>query len=343
LLTSSDQLARLLFLILGFEKPSSKKRILCSVEHLESKGHLVDVREIPGGMVGRLKILNSLRHYDLIVLQKKLFGFLQFSLMRRANSNIIFDLDDAVMFHEVERGEPLSGKFFGRFSHTASGSAGVIAGNSYLAEFARAARFKKGTTDEGVIVLPTPVDTDMAAVKDYNKETERVVVGWIGTKGNLAHLKSITKPLEKFFQSCPGARLIVVSDAAPDISGIPMEFNRWSADREQDDLHSFDIGIMPLIDNMWTRGKGGFKLLQYMAAGLSAIASPVGINRDIIRHGESGFLAGSEQEWVDSLLTLARDRERREQMGRRGREIVEREYSLKEYNRRLAEFIERFV
>jgi len=332
---------KILFLVIGFEKPSTKKRVLDSLEYLRSRGHKVDAAEFAKGAPGRLMQLGSLSGYDLVVIQKKLLSPAQIKLMRSANRNLVFDFDDAVMFHEVERNEPMTGKFFVRFAHTVSSCRGVVAGNRYLAEFAAAAR-TGGMVDDGVVVLPTPVDTDGISPKKYTK-AGRLVVGWIGTKGNMNGLLHIRGQLAELFRRFPDACLRVVSDVKPDMQGIPLEYKPWRKEDEADDLRGFDIGVMPLDDNIWTRGKGGFKLLQYMAAGVPAVASPVGINKDIIRHGVDGFLAQDDDGWFHSLTTLAGDPALRERVGMAGRKTVEGQYSLNRYNERLAQFLERFL
>jgi glycosyltransferase involved in cell wall biosynthesis len=330
--------ANLLFLVLGYEKPSSRTRVLQVLDSLKARGHHVDVDEIPRKVSGRFNLLRRVRRYDLVFLQKKLFNTVQVAALRRANPNLVYDLDDAVMFHELERGEPVRGKYFQRFAYTASACRGVIAGNTYLADYARAAR-SAGLVDDSVIVLPTPIDTDQVTERSPGAGNT-LTVGWIGTKGNLQHLQSISDALGQARSRCPDLRLKVVADAEPSIDGIPMEFKRWCAEDEVEDLHSFDIGLMPLNDNLWTRGKGGYKLLQYMAAGVPAIASPVGINREIISDGIDGLLADGQDQWADAIARLANDPELRTRMGAQARQTVERRFSLAVYRQRFAEFLE---
>jgi len=329
---------RILFLILGRDKPSSRKRALDSLEYLRSRGHEVEARVFPSGLVGRMRLLGVMSRFDVVVLQKKLPDPAYFALMKRANGNMVYDYDDAVMFHEVERREPLKGRFLQRFSSVAESCRGVIAGNRYLAEFALAAR----GGEDGVIILPTPVDIGVYNIKNYINY-KGLTIGWIGTKGNIKHLRKLAGPLTIFFKSHPDAVLRVVSDAAPDMPGLPLDFKPWRAEDEADDLRSFDIGVMPLSDDIWTRGKGGYKLLQYMASGVPAVAAPVGINSDIIKDGVNGFLAGDDDSWVNSLSALADDPALRERVGRAGRETVERDYSLSHYNHRLALFLEGLI
>ncbi|MHC1743010.1 MAG: glycosyltransferase [Syntrophobacteraceae bacterium] len=338
--------ARILFFIIGIDKPSSRKRILDSVPFLESRGHAVTVREFPKGIAGRIAMIAEMRRYDLVVVQKKLLRPFQMFLMKRFNPMILFDLDDAVMFHEIERGEVVTGKFFRRFVTMAAGCKGVIAGNGYLAELARAARVRPGIEDDGVLVLPTPVNTSMLLARPMGNRSERVVIGWVGTRGNLRHLRRIAGALRTVRERHDGTIDVlvkVVSDAKPELPGIRLEYKPWSAADEAADLQSFDIGVMPLADDLWTRGKGGYKLLQYMAAGAAAIASPVGINREIVQHGENGLLAADEHQWTNALDRLIADASLRERLAGAARETVERHYSLESYNQRLAAFLERML
>jgi glycosyltransferase involved in cell wall biosynthesis len=328
-------MARILLLILGEHKPSSRTRMLAAVEFLNRRGHSVDVRTLSRGLAGRTGLLTLVRRHDLVVLQKKLFNIVQLSLLRRACRRLVFDFDDAVMFHEIERREPVRGRFFTRFTATAAACDGVIAGNSYLAEFARAAR----VSPDGVVVLPTAPDEQQITAKTYG-QTERVVIGWMGTKGNLQHLQAIAPALRRVCAAHANVTVRVVADAAPELPDVEMDYKPWHRDEELADLHSFDIGVMPLADDLWTRGKGGFKLLQYMAAGVPAVAAPVGINCEIIDDGVNGFLAGTEEAWASCLAQLVDDPELRERFGRCGRHTVEADYSLTRYRERLADFLE---
>ncbi len=338
--------ARILFYIIGVDKPSSRKRILESAPFLERRGHVITVRELPRGIVGRIGMAFEVRRHDLVVVQKKLLRRFELALMRRVNPRLVFDLDDAVMFHEIERNEVVTGKFFRRFAAMAAGCKGVIAGNSTLAELARAARVRPEAEDDGILVLPTPVDTAALTASPRKHHPDRVVIGWVGTRGNLRHLKRIAGALRAVCERYEGTMEVVVkvvSDAKPELPGVDVEYKPWSAADEAADLRSFDIGVMPLADDLWTRGKGGYKLLQYMAAGAAAVASPVGINREIIRHGENGLLAEDDPQWASALEMLVAEPALRERLAMAARETVERRYSLDRYNERLAAFLERML
>jgi glycosyltransferase involved in cell wall biosynthesis len=312
-------------------------RMLPVGDCLRQRGHVVSLVEVPRSTTGRLGLLRMAAAHDLVVLQKKLFPAAFVALLRLANPKIIFDVDDAVMFHELERGEAITGNFFRRFSAISAASRVVVTGNAYIADFARAAR-DQGSSD--VAVLPTPIDTHSLVAKTAYSQNDGLVIGWMGTKGNLHQLKPLSAVLSNLQGLVPGLCLRIVADRGIDLPGVNIETKPWRAAEEADDLRGFDIGIMPLEDSLWNRGKGGYKLLQYMAAGLPAVASPVGINADIVRTGENGFLARSEADWLNSLLALARDSELRQRIGCAARETIETSYSLEGYLERYGALIE---
>jgi len=306
-------------------------------EYLEHRGHTVFSRELPRFLLGRIGLLHQARASDVVILQKKLFPTPFVALLARANPNLIFDVDDAVMFHEMERGEPVDGKFFRRFAAIAAASRIVVTGNAYLADFARATRRRDV---DAVHILPTPIDTrQLAAKTDYSPQAD-VVIGWIGTKGNLHQLKPLTSILRNLQAQVAGVHLRIVADRSIDLPGVNVESKVWSAADEANDLRGFDIGIMPLEDSLWNCGKGGYKLLQYMAAGLPAVASPVGINAEIINDGVNGYLASNLDEWRANLLALARSTELRRRIGQSARATVEQHYSLDRYLERYTAVIE---
>lgn len=330
-------MASILLITLPAAKPSTRLRMLPLAEYLEHRGHTIFSRELPRSLPGRLGLLRQAHASDGVILQKKLFPTPFVVLLARANPNLIFDVDDAVMFHEMERGEPVDGKFFRRFAAITAASRIVVAGNAYLADFARAARRHNA---DAVHILPTPIDTrQLAAKTDYSPQAD-VVIGWMGTKGNLHQLKPLANVLRDLQAQVPGLRLRIVADRGIDLPGVNIETKAWSASDEASDLRGFDIGIMPLEDSLWNRGKGGYKLLQYMAAGLPAVASPVGINADIVHAGENGFLARNEGEWHHALLALAGDARLRRRIGQAARATIEEGYSLDGYVGRYGMLIE---
>nr|HPJ72464.1 glycosyltransferase [bacterium] len=168
-------------------------------------------------------------------------------------------------------------------------------------------------------------------------------IGWLGTSSNLIYLADIAEALAQAVSSAPGRRLVVVCDRDPELPGLDYEFRRWSPAVERNALAEFGVGIMPLRDDPWTRGKCAFKLIQYGAASIPVVASPVGMNRSVVKHGGTGYLASSPRQWAEALDRLLSDPRSRTEMGAAGRRLVEEEYSLEANLSRIVEVLEELV
>lgn len=312
---------RVLFLLSKRQPPSSRLRMTACFDDFRARGIEPTGLPIPSGPVGRLRMIAAARTHDAVVLQKKTsLHTWELKLLRRANPRLVFDMDDAVMFHELEHHQPLTGKNFVKFVRTVDHCAAVVAGNHFLAELAQ--------RNCGLVrVLPTPIDLARYRLKDYGSTHGDVVIGWLGTGGGLYHLRRLEPVLRSLGREFPNLRLKIVSNAFIDMEGVRVEKQRWSEAGEIDALRSFDVGIMPLEDNLWTQGKCGYKILQYFGAGVCAVASPVGINREFVLHGQNGFLADTAQEWENALRALLADAALRRNLGRCGRQTVERRYA----------------
>lgn len=238
---------------------------------------------------------------------------------------IIFDFDDAIFLLNVSQ----SNKFLRLLRDNKNAtkiikmSKKVIAGNDYLEEYAL--KYNKN-----VNVIPTPIDTDVYVPENKEKRNvSTVVIGWTGT----ITTQHFLKPLESVFQRiCSKYRNVcfkVIGNREIDLKIPNLIFQKWTLQREVEDLRSFDIGIMPMPDNKWTRGKCGFKALLYMSLGIPVVCSSVGVNRQIIQDGVNGFLAESEDDWIRKLSLLIEDQKFRQKMSLAGRKTVEEKYSLK--------------
>ncbi len=198
-----------------------------------------------------------------------------------------------------------------------------MAGNNFLASFAEACGRR-------TIILPTPVDVEKYYVKKH-VDGSGLTVGWLGLSDGLAYVRHIQPALRRLNKQFPNLKLKIVSDKPLQLDGIKIDNQIWRAETEQQNLASFDIGIMPLWDSVWTRGKCGYKILQYMGVGTPVVASDVGVNSQIIKSGENGFLARTEDDWVRSIAALIDNAELRRSFGLRGRELVEKEYSIERF------------
>jgi glycosyltransferase involved in cell wall biosynthesis len=203
------------------------------------------------------------------------------------------------------------------------GSDAVTVGNEFLKN-----EVLKVDQRKEVFVIPTSIDMDLYPQKKEISNRSEIVLGWIGTKGNLKYLKRLEPVFKTIRQRFPQVKLKIVSNDFYDISSLPVIKKTWKLEDENVDLISFDIGLMPLNDDLWSRGKCGLKIVQYLSVGLPVVCTPVGINSDIIQNGENGFWAATDQEWIDRLSILIQNPDLRFQMGLKGIEKVEKEYSL---------------
>lgn len=258
--------------------------------------------------------------FDAAWVQYDLFPFLPGvaeHALRLANVPYIVDYDDA-LFHNYDRGGALKTRLLSnKLAPLLTGARGCAAGNAYLAAYL-------GQYNQNVRIIPTVVDTDHYRV--VPSQNERPVVGWIGSPSTWRYVEPILPHIMPVIEAA-GGRFRAVGSGR---SGIHRnaEFVNWTEKHEVEDVQGFDIGIMPLPDEEWARGKCGYKLIQYMACGRSTIASPVGVNCQIVDHGRDGYLAGSVQEWQGALTALLENTGRRESMGMYGRRVVEGSYSL---------------
>jgi len=315
---------RIAFLITRFEKPSARYRIIEYLPYFEKAGWEVSVFAFGKRRLDRIKIFWDLPKFDVVFLQKRLFGLLDWNLLRSKSRFLAFDFDDAIMFHDSSRKQntfSLKGKI--RFDRTISNSDVVFAGNSYLRDLAR-------KYNQKVLILPTVIDTELYTSK-REQNSSLVTLGWIGSRPTLFYLENMIQVWDMVHKRYPQTQLKIVSDHFFDCNMMPVIKKAWKSEDIVDDLQSFDIGIMPLIDDEWTKGKCGFKLLQYMAVGLPVVCSPVGVNREIVRDGENGFWAHNEDEWIDRLGQLIGSPALRIKMGEIGKKIVLNKYALKDH------------
>ena len=305
--------------------PSTRLRLRDCLDYYAGLG--VEATIVPtrrSSLTERLRVLKEARRHDAVVLFKTI-GFNEFELgvLQRANRRIIFDFDDAVMFRDQKHRRPLRGKDFKKFLRTVRHCAAVVAGNDFLACFAEA-------SGRRAIILPTSIDLRRYHLKE-NFDGSGLTIGWVGLSDGLPYLRHIQPALQRLTEMFPGLKLKVISDKALQLDGVHVENDPWRLETEQANLASFDIGIMPLWDSVWTRGKCGYKILQYMGVGTAVVASDVGVNNEIISNGENGFLARTQEDWVEALSSLIRNAEQRKAFGLRGRELIEKRYSLESF------------
>ncbi|MFH1037891.1 MAG: glycosyltransferase family 4 protein [PVC group bacterium] len=299
--------------------PSCRFRVDQFVRPLAGEGISLEIVELGRGGEDRRKSLKAAADFDGVVLHRKLLNRSDFRTLRRLARRLIYDFDDAVMFRDSNARRLESRMRRRKFQRLVSGADLVIAGNEYLRRWAAPHCHK-------VAVIPTAVD--LSPFPPAPVGGTGGTIGWMGTGSNFVYLSLVESVLESLIRSRPGVSFQVVSDAKPVFRGLPAGVKKWSRDEEVPDLTGFDIGIMPLLDDPWAAGKCALKILQYSAAFLPVVCSPVGANREVIRDGVNGYFARVPSEWRRRLEDLLDSAERREEMGRAGRKIVEEGYSV---------------
>ena len=283
----------------------------------------------------RLVQIAGARRADVVVVQRELLSLGPPWLecwLARVNPRLIYDVDDALDLtppHLQPLGDRLRDS--GKFQRIAAASAGVVASTEILA-------VRLGDLPVPLRVIPTPVDLERFPAPTREPDGP-LRLGWFGTGGNLRHLAEIAGALRRV-QAQTDCELLVVSEWEFASPGLRVLNRRWSLEEEVALLTSCHVGLMPLADNPYTRAKAGYKILQHWAAARPVVASPVGFNAQLVADDEDGLLAGSEDEWVASLLRLAGDAPLRRRLGLAGRAKIEREFSLAVCAQRWAELLD---
>jgi glycosyltransferase involved in cell wall biosynthesis len=304
-------------------------------------GLTADVASILRAYGRRLLLLLQARHYDLLWIEKEALPWLpawaELALFRMTGTRIIVDYDDAVFHTYDQHPNGIVRTLLGlKIDRIMSAADLVIVGNGYLGLRAKAAGAR------AIAEVPTVVD-----LKCYLEPRsalactgEPFTIGWIGSSLTSSYLELLRPALAKLASRLP-LRIILVGAAEAALSGLPVELVPWSLETEAAELARFDVGLMPLPDRPWERGKCGYKLIQYMASALPVVASPVGINCKIVIPGETGFLAETDADWLSSLSRLYHEPKLRQRMGAAGRQRVGENYSLAVTAPRMADLFQR--
>ncbi len=349
----------LLFSRYGSKGASSRVRNLQYIPYLESQGVSVEISplfsnryleclyagrkawgEVLRGYLKRLVKLLGVGKYDLLIIEKELFPFLPAwgeRVLSWLRIPYLVDYDDA-LFHryDLNRHRVIRTLLRNKIDSVMRHASVVVVGNDYLGDRARGA----GARD--VVTIPTVVDDTKYRV-GASKSCDGFVVGWIGTPKTSQYLMPLL-PLFERLRHDHRIRFVAVGARAEDFPAGSLDVWDWSEESEIERIQQFDVGIMPLPDTPWERGKCGYKLIQYMACGKPVIASPVGINASLVENGVNGYLADTEQAWLLCLtMMLKMSGSQRVAMGRMGRQKVERSYSLRSQAPRLLEIIRHYA
>jgi glycosyltransferase involved in cell wall biosynthesis len=314
------------------ERASFRQRIGAYLDFFHDNGINCEVAKLPAGSLARRKLFKQAADFDGLFVHKKRLNSLDAFWVSRYARKVIYDFDDAVMYSDKHPARP-SRKRQKSFQRTIKLADMIIAGNSYLAEHA-------GRFCLNVNVLPTGLDTQAYRPSAEPKNNGNLRMVWIGSKSTLMYLAEIKPALEEIGSRFDNVVLRIICDDFFDLNNLEVEKCLWSQKKEVVDLATSDIGLAPLPDNRFTRGKCGFKILQYAAAGLPVVASPVGANAEYIQDGTNGFYAVDDSDWIEKISLLLKDSQLRQQMGRAGRQKV-KQYDLRVIGKQVCRLIQK--
>lgn len=345
--------------------PSQRYRFEQFVPYWEQRGYtfeyawLIDAEDdkrfyAPGNLLAKAGIflkswkqrsahVARAREFDLVIVQREAFmtGSTRFEhALARSGVPLIYDFDDAIWHMDVSDGNRNLRwlKDPGKTAKIIRIASVVIAGNEYLADHAR-------KYNQHVETIPTVIDTDVYVPRpSIPRPDGKVVIGWTGSHTSMAHLKQVL-PMLKAVHAQWGDKVLfrIISDRDLAANGLPVENVRWSSATEAEDLAGIDIGIMPLPDDEWSRGKCGFKGLQYMGMAKAVVLSRVGVNKTIVQDGINGMMASTEAEWIAKLGQLIGDADLRHRLGQAARTTVVEHYSVKAWRDTYLELFEQLV
>jgi glycosyltransferase involved in cell wall biosynthesis len=274
--------------------------------------------------------------YDAVCLQKRLLSPIEFFFLRVRSRKLLYDFDDAVFLRDIWPPQvdgnwvSLSRRF--KFRTIVKHSDMVLSGNGYLAR--EAANYQSCTK-----ILPSAVPvTDIPKRLDL-PDNPVPIVGWIGTKGTLRYFEMIEEDLQRVARRCP-FELRIVSDSHFSVAGVQCRNIEWLEETQEQEIARFDIGLMPLSDDPFSRGKCAYKLLQYMAGGVPFVASAVGMNVEVSASNTTGFVVTSSEDFESKLFRLLTNRTLRLRMGRAARELAVKRYSIEAVGAQMAAYIQ---
>ncbi len=333
---------RLLARTVGDERTASTRhRVLAHLKALDSAG--IDVAlEMqtadrwsffrPLHRLGELLRDTSFRpSADLIMMHRRTYPPIFARRLASLGVPVVFDLDDALYLPppSCTQGDGEGKRYRRNFDATCAAANLVICGNAELA---------RNVPHDRTEIVPTAIDCRRFKPSAITPATAPVI-GWVGYSDNLPYLEALADPLRELTHRHPQLRLLVVADRPPQIEGVRVDFRQWSLAAEVSCFADMAVGVMPLDDTPWTRAKCSFKLLQYMALGIPAVAAPVGMNVEVVADGQNGVLATTSQEWFDGLDRLLGDEDLRQRLGAAGRQTVVERYSLEVISPRLIELL----
>lgn len=287
----------------------------------------------------RMKNVRQANDYDIIFIQREAFmtGSTYFEKkLSKSKAKLVFDFDDAIWHFDISEANKKFGwlKNPGKTAKIISYADLVVAGNQYLANYAK-------HHSKNVVIIPTTIDTSEYKRMNIPKGNDKITIGWSGSLTTMKHF-DYAVPFLKILKDKYGDKIEIkaIGDSNYVNKDLGVKGIEWTKENEVKELSSFDIGIMPLPDDEWAKGKCGLKGLQYMALEIPTVMSPVGVNTEIIKEGVNGFLASGTNEWVEKISKLIDSKELHDNMGREARKTVEERYSV---NSQKENYLEQFM
>lgn len=322
-------------LVVGADHVCCRYRLGAFKAFWEAAGHTLELHALQKGPLARMRQLWSLGGAN-VILQRRLLPGWQLAALRRAAARLVFDFDDAVFLRDSYSRRGLhDARRLGRFAATVRAADAVVAGNSFL--HSHASLYAEGRL---MHVIPTCVSPRAYPLAQHDRSSPTARLVWIGSSSTLQGLAQAEPILDELGGKLPGLDLKIICDQFLPTRQLPVVPCRWSQESEAEAIAEADIGISWAPDDLWSRGKCGLKVLQYMAAGLPVVANPVGVHTEIVADGETGFLAQTPSEWSQAVRRLAQDPALRRRMGLAGRRRVEANYDVAQGARQWLELFE---
>lgn len=312
------------------ERASFRQRFAVYVDFLRSEGIDVTIARLPSGIFSRIGLFKTASQYDAVFLHKKCLNAIDAFVLRKYSSKIIFNYDDAIMFSD-KRPDSYSRCHMVPFLRTVKLADMVLVGSANLAEYSN------GLSDN-IEILPLGLNCNDYIAADHSCVDGKVRICWIGSTSTKGYLDIVKESLEDIGARYDNVVFRMICDDFIDLENMPVEKCKWTVSTRAGDIAGCDIGIAPLPDNRFTRGKCSFKVLEYSCSSLPVVASPVGTNPVHVVDGITGFLADNRQEWTSMLEKLIEGAQLRKEMGRRGIEHA-RKYDIDVIGKRFAESI----
>lgn len=323
---------KLLILTNNPNRASYRQRIGNYLDIFKAAGIEPTVRVLSRYLPGRIMQYRQADRHDVVILHKKCLNSIDALFFSPPRAKVIFNYDDAIMFNDRGQETKTHQK---RFQRSLQKAGKVLVGSSYLADRAR-------PYHSDIVILPLGLNT-----ADYSPETPKSADGklrlvWIGSAATVDYIRQLTPVLQKLAARYSNLVLRLIGDEFIEMEGVAIEKVRWQADTRARALAECDIGLAPLPDTPFTRGKCSFKVLEYSASGLPVIASPVGTNTDHIQQGQTGFLAVSPDQWLEKISMLIENPARRNEMGQKG-VLFAKHFDRAVVGKKLCEIIQQMV